>query len=53
MSTLLFFQEVLRLSHDRSLNKYASIDEEDDFQVWTKLIHSEQVWAISDEFESF
>ena len=26
-------QEVLRLSHDRSLNKYASIDEEDDFQV--------------------
>lgn len=25
-------QEVLRLSHDRSLNKYASIDEEDDFQ---------------------
>ena len=27
-------QEVLRLSHDRSLNKYASIDEEDDFQVF-------------------
>lgn len=25
-------QDVLRLSHDRSLNKYASIDEEDDFQ---------------------
>ena len=23
---------MLRLSHDRSLNKYASIDEEDDFQ---------------------
>ena len=32
------FQEVLRLSHDRSLNKYASIDEEDDFQV--TLYHS-------------
>lgn len=26
-------QDVLRLAHDRSLNKYASIDEEDDFQV--------------------
>ena len=26
-------QEVLRLTHDRSLNKYADIDEEDDFQV--------------------
>ena len=26
-------QEVLRLSHDRSLNKYADIDDEDDFQV--------------------
>ena len=25
-------QELLRLTHDRSLNKYASIDEEDDFQ---------------------
>jgi len=25
-------QDVLRLAHDRSLNKYASIDEEDDFQ---------------------
>lgn len=25
-------QDVLRLSHDRSLNKYATIDEEDDFQ---------------------
>ena len=41
------FQEVLRLSHDRSLNKYASIDEEDDFQVkfhiivfWSLLQHS-------------
>ena len=26
-------QDVLRFAHDRSLNKYASIDEEDDFQV--------------------
>ena len=26
-------QEVLRLSHDRSLNKYADVDDEDDFQV--------------------
>lgn len=26
-------QDVLRLAHDRSLTKYASIDEEDDFQV--------------------
>lgn len=25
-------QEVLRLSHDRSLNKYADVDDEDDFQ---------------------
>ena len=25
--------EVLRLSHDRSLNKYADVDDEDDFQV--------------------
>ncbi|CAB4064962.1 unnamed protein product [Lepeophtheirus salmonis] len=25
-------QEILRLTHDRSLNKYASIDDEDDFQ---------------------
>ena len=30
-------QDVLRLAHDRSLNKYASIDEEDDFQVSTGL----------------
>ena len=27
--------EVLRLSHDRSLNKYADVDDEDDFQVLT------------------
>ena len=26
-------QEVPRLSHDRSLNKYADVDDEDDFQV--------------------
>ena len=26
-------QEVLRLSHDRSLNKYADVNDEDDFQV--------------------
>ena len=26
--------EVLRLSHDRSLNKYADVDDEDDFQVF-------------------
>ena len=26
-------QDVLRLSHDRSLNKYADVDDEDDFQV--------------------
>ena len=25
-------QTVLRLTHDRSLNKYAAVDEEDDFQ---------------------
>ena len=30
--------EVLRLSHDRSLNKYADVDDEDDFQVfWCSL----------------
>ena len=37
ISIVAIFQEVLRLSHDRSLNKYASIDEEDDFQVWKPL----------------
>ena len=34
-------QDVLRLAHDRSLNKYASIDEEDDFQVSTGLRKSQ------------
>ena len=26
-------QEVLKLSHERSLTKYADVDDEDDFQV--------------------
>ena len=30
--------EVLRLSHDRSLNKYADVDDEDDFQVFWCLL---------------
>ena len=47
-------QEVLRLSHDRSLNKYASIDEEDDFQV--KKIYVLQLFLkqyLFDEKSSF
>ena len=31
--------EVLRLSHDRSLNKYADVDDEDDFQVRAVTVH--------------
>ena len=30
--------EVLRLSHDRSLNKYADVDDEDDFQVFSFIL---------------
>merc|ERR1711974_595842 len=30
--------EVLRLSHDRSLNKYADVDDEDDFQVFIFIL---------------
>jgi hypothetical protein len=54
---------VLRLSHDRSLNKYASIDEEDDFQVntskknanfcvekWKRIIHT---YKVTDERFTF
>lgn len=33
-------QDVLRLSHDRSLNKYADVDDEDDFQVRKRVIAS-------------
>ena len=32
--------EVLRLSHDRSLNKYADVDDEDDFQVFFIFIYT-------------
>ena len=35
-------QDVLRLAHDRSLNKYASIDEEDDFQVSVSQPYTEK-----------
>ena len=45
-------QDVLRLAHDRSLNKYASIDEEDDFQVsfFYRLGNCFLVWYNSAHF---
>ena len=40
--------EVLRLSHDRSLNKYADVDDEDDFQVFFIfiLLSSKLSWQL-------
>ena len=39
-------QDVLRLAHDRSLNKYASIDEEDDFQVSFQVQNEQKINRI-------